>query len=199
MNSAPQRLVQEFVRIRQSREQDREAILLSLLSRSAKHCLCIMLWCWLDCSQSMKNLIKHIISCAFGTIAADWFLLLLPTSPCVTMCSDKRTVVVSSLPWAVRILLSFASLQVVTLLLRVGVAMHVGGGGGDADVVSLTFPPMLFPLPLVIRTFKTKAIVFFDTKVLAHRLNIVLGIAGIRAAELHGNLAMTQRLEALDR
>lgn len=33
MNSAPQRLVQEFVRIRQSREQDREAILLSLLSR----------------------------------------------------------------------------------------------------------------------------------------------------------------------
>eukprot|EP00752_Nemacystus_decipiens_P008413 g7522.t1 len=80
-NSAPQRLVQEFVRIRQSREQDREAILLSLLSR----------------------------------------------------------------------------------------------------------------------TFKTKAIVFFDTKVLAHRLNIVLGIAGIRAAELHGNLAMTQRLEALDR
>ena len=49
------------------------------------------------------------------------------------------------------------------------------------------------------RTFKTKTIVFFDTKVLAHRLNIVLGIAGIRAAELHGNLAMTQRLEALDR
>ena len=34
MNSAPVRLVQEFVRIRQSREQDREAILLSLLSRS---------------------------------------------------------------------------------------------------------------------------------------------------------------------
>lgn len=27
----------------------------------------------------------------------------------------------------------------------------------------------------------------------------MLGIAGIRAAELHGNLAMTQRLEALDR
>ncbi|CAM9491473.1 unnamed protein product [Ectocarpus sp. 12 AP-2014] len=81
MNSAPQRLVQEFVRIRQSREQDREAILLSLLTR----------------------------------------------------------------------------------------------------------------------TFKTKTIVFFDTKSLAHRLNIVLGVAGIRAAELHGNLAMTQRLEALDR
>ncbi|CAM9916771.1 unnamed protein product, partial [Hapterophycus canaliculatus] len=36
MNSAPQRLVQEFVRIRQSREQDREAILLSLLSRLVK-------------------------------------------------------------------------------------------------------------------------------------------------------------------
>lgn len=49
------------------------------------------------------------------------------------------------------------------------------------------------------RTFKTKTIVFFDTKVLAHRLNIVLGLAGIKSAELHGNLAMTQRLEALDR
>lgn len=56
----------------------------------------------------------------------------------------------------------------------------------------LTFFPLF-------RTFKTKTIVFFDTKVLAHRLNIVLGIAGVRAAELHGNLAMTQRLEALDR
>lgn len=40
---------------------------------------------------------------------------------------------------------------------------------------------------------------FFDTKVLAHRLNIVLGLAGVKSAELHGNLAMTQRLEALDR
>lgn len=49
------------------------------------------------------------------------------------------------------------------------------------------------------RTFKTKTIVFFDTKVLAHRMNIVLGLAGIKSAELHGNLAMTQRLEALDR
>jgi superfamily II DNA/RNA helicase len=27
----------------------------------------------------------------------------------------------------------------------------------------------------------------------------VLGLCGIRAAELHGNLTMTQRLEALDR
>lgn len=51
----------------------------------------------------------------------------------------------------------------------------------------------------VCRTFKTKTIVFFDTKLLAHRLNIVLGLAGIKSAELHGNLAMTQRLEALDR
>ncbi|CAM9385178.1 unnamed protein product, partial [Discosporangium mesarthrocarpum] len=54
-------------------------------------------------------------------------------------------------------------------------------------------------LSLLARTFKTKTIMFFDTKALAHRMMLVLGLAGIKAAELHGNLAMTQRLEALER
>jgi ATP-dependent RNA helicase DDX27 len=54
-------------------------------------------------------------------------------------------------------------------------------------------------LSLLSRTFTTKTIVFFDTKIGAHRCMIVLGLAGIRVAELHGNLTMTQRLEALER
>jgi ATP-dependent RNA helicase DDX27 len=54
-------------------------------------------------------------------------------------------------------------------------------------------------LSLLSRTFKTKTIVFFDTKVQAHRIMLVLGLSGLKAAELHGNLTMTQRLEALER
>ena len=54
-------------------------------------------------------------------------------------------------------------------------------------------------LSLLARTFTTKSIVFFDTKVAAHRCMLVLGLAGIKVAELHGNLTMTQRLEALER
>lgn len=54
-------------------------------------------------------------------------------------------------------------------------------------------------LSLVSRTFTSKTIVFYDTKVMAHRGLLVLGLSGIKVAELHGNLTMTQRLEALER
>eukprot|EP00611_Tribonema_gayanum_P019524 TRINITY_DN3398_c0_g1_i1.p1 TRINITY_DN3398_c0_g1~~TRINITY_DN3398_c0_g1_i1.p1 ORF type:complete len:426 (-),score=147.73 TRINITY_DN3398_c0_g1_i1:22-1248(-) len=54
-------------------------------------------------------------------------------------------------------------------------------------------------LSLLSRTFTEKTIVFYDTKAQAHRALLVLGLAGLKAAELHGNLTMTQRLEALDR
>lgn len=47
-------------------------------------------------------------------------------------------------------------------------------------------------LSLLARTFTSKSIVFFDTKQAAHRCLLVLGLAGIRCAELHGNLTMTQ-------
>jgi len=53
-------------------------------------------------------------------------------------------------------------------------------------------------LALLTRTFKSRTIVFFDTKVAAHRLMIVCGLCGIKCAEMHGNLTQVQRLEALE-
>jgi ATP-dependent RNA helicase DDX27 len=53
-------------------------------------------------------------------------------------------------------------------------------------------------LALLTRTFPTQTIVFFDTKVKAHRMMIVCGLCGIKCAELHGNLTQAQRLEALE-
>lgn len=52
-------------------------------------------------------------------------------------------------------------------------------------------------LALCTRTFRTNTIVFMETKVHAHRMMIVFGLAGIKAAELHGNLQQKERLEAL--
>jgi len=53
-------------------------------------------------------------------------------------------------------------------------------------------------LALLTRTFSTQTIVFFDTKVKAHRMMILCGLCGIQGAELHGNLTQTQRLQALE-
>lgn len=53
-------------------------------------------------------------------------------------------------------------------------------------------------LALLTRTFTSRTIVFFDTKVDAHRLMIICGLCGIKCAELHGNLTQVQRLEALE-
>ena len=54
-------------------------------------------------------------------------------------------------------------------------------------------------LSLLTRTFTGKVIVFFDTKVKAHRLMILCGLCGMACAELHGNLTQQQRLEALEK
>lgn len=54
-------------------------------------------------------------------------------------------------------------------------------------------------LALLTRTFSTQTIVFFDTKVKAHRMMILCGLCGIQCAELHGNLSQSQRLEALEK
>uniref|UniRef100_M4BEJ4 Uncharacterized protein n=1 Tax=Hyaloperonospora arabidopsidis (strain Emoy2) TaxID=559515 RepID=M4BEJ4_HYAAE len=54
-------------------------------------------------------------------------------------------------------------------------------------------------LALCTRTFRTNTIVFMETKSHAHRMMIIFGLAGIKAAELHGNLLQRDRLEALQK
>lgn len=51
---------------------------------------------------------------------------------------------------------------------------------------------------LATRTFKTRTIIFFKQKVVAHRFKILFGLTKLNAAELHGNLTQAQRLAALD-
>ncbi|XP_065881941.1 DEAD-box ATP-dependent RNA helicase 28 [Euphorbia lathyris] len=53
-------------------------------------------------------------------------------------------------------------------------------------------------LALCSKTFTSKVIVFSGTKQAAHRLKILFGLAGFKAAELHGNLTQVQRLDALE-
>lgn len=54
-------------------------------------------------------------------------------------------------------------------------------------------------LALCTRTFRSNTIVFMETKAHAHRMMIIFGLAGIKAAELHGNLQQIERLEALQK
>ncbi|KAG3114627.1 DEAD-box ATP-dependent RNA helicase 28 [Phytophthora idaei] len=54
-------------------------------------------------------------------------------------------------------------------------------------------------LALCTRTFRSNTIVFMETKSHAHRMMIIFGLAGIKAAELHGNLQQRDRLEALQK
>ncbi|XP_020584076.1 DEAD-box ATP-dependent RNA helicase 28 [Phalaenopsis equestris] len=53
-------------------------------------------------------------------------------------------------------------------------------------------------LALCFKTFTEKVIIFSGTKLEAHRLKIIFGLAGLKAAELHGNLTQVQRLDALE-
>ena len=50
---------------------------------------------------------------------------------------------------------------------------------------------------LLSRTCRDHTIVFIRTKQQCHRLHIVLGLLGLRVAELHGNMSQAQRLESL--
>ena len=48
------------------------------------------------------------------------------------------------------------------------------------------------------RNFTEQTLVFVATKVQAHRLRILMGLNGINASEMHGDLSQQQRLEALE-
>nr|XP_037873905.1 probable ATP-dependent RNA helicase DDX27 isoform X2 [Bombyx mori] len=52
---------------------------------------------------------------------------------------------------------------------------------------------------LVCRTFRDRTVVFVQTKRQAHRLHVMLGMLGVKAAELHGALNQPQRLDSLKR
>ncbi|KAF8659727.1 hypothetical protein HU200_058186 [Digitaria exilis] len=52
-------------------------------------------------------------------------------------------------------------------------------------------------LALCLKTFKKNVIIFSGTKQSAHRLKIIFGLSGLKAAELHGNLTQAQRLEVI--
>ncbi len=54
-------------------------------------------------------------------------------------------------------------------------------------------------LALCTRSFHSACIVFMPTKQLAHRFRVILGVAGLEAAELHGDLSQPERQAALDR
>jgi ATP-dependent RNA helicase DDX27 len=47
-------------------------------------------------------------------------------------------------------------------------------------------------LALCKRTVREKCIIFFRSKALAHQMRVVFGLAGLKAAELHGNLTQEQ-------
>ncbi|XP_051124355.1 DEAD-box ATP-dependent RNA helicase 28 [Andrographis paniculata] len=53
-------------------------------------------------------------------------------------------------------------------------------------------------LALCSKTFTSKVIIFSGTKKAAHRLKIIFGLAGFKAAELHADLTMGQRLDAME-
>ncbi|XP_021914153.1 probable ATP-dependent RNA helicase DDX27 isoform X2 [Zootermopsis nevadensis] len=50
---------------------------------------------------------------------------------------------------------------------------------------------------LICRTFRDHTMVFVQTKKQAHQIHILLGLLGIKVAELHGNMSQPQRLDAL--
>ncbi|KNA12361.1 hypothetical protein SOVF_126550 [Spinacia oleracea] len=53
-------------------------------------------------------------------------------------------------------------------------------------------------LALCSKAFTSRVIIFSGTKLAAHRLKILFGLAGLKAAEIHSHLTQAQRLDALE-
>ncbi len=53
-------------------------------------------------------------------------------------------------------------------------------------------------LALLSRTFTKHVIVFAREKRTAHRLRLLIGLAGLSCCELHGNLSQEQRMQSLE-
>eukprot|EP00698_Gefionella_okellyi_P025465 TRINITY_DN9342_c0_g1_i1.p1 TRINITY_DN9342_c0_g1~~TRINITY_DN9342_c0_g1_i1.p1 ORF type:complete len:816 (-),score=204.55 TRINITY_DN9342_c0_g1_i1:51-2312(-) len=53
-------------------------------------------------------------------------------------------------------------------------------------------------LALCLRTFKKGVLVFVPRRTDCHRMRLVLGLSGLKAGELHGDMTQLQRLEALE-
>ena len=51
---------------------------------------------------------------------------------------------------------------------------------------------ILLSIALCSRSFKEHCLIFLPTKRLAHRIRIIFGLLGIKAAELHGSLTQLQ-------
>ena len=62
-------------------------------------------------------------------------------------------------------------------------------GEGDAEALLLA---------VCTRAFAKAVIVFAATKRQAHRIKLLLGLAGLAAAELHGDMTQAMRLEAIE-
>jgi len=54
-------------------------------------------------------------------------------------------------------------------------------------------------LALAKRSFQSRTIIFAQSKQSCHRLNILFGLANLRATELQGNMTQLQRLESLEK
>ena len=46
---------------------------------------------------------------------------------------------------------------------------------------------------------KYRCLIFFQHKAMCHEMNIIFGLLGLKAAELHGNLSQERRIDALER